>query len=292
MNALLLGKMRYNDAVQYYTQALDQNSQDISLNIACYINRAAVNLELGNYGKVLGDCSKALHLDPKNVKAFYRSSKALYQLGRAQDVIACCECGLRVEPENSSLKTLLIQAKTLKEKVDEKERIKAEREQKEAERVKELEAALQDGKIRMIDSNDKMYKPDLKSNSSVKFDKSSGQLIWPVFFLYPEFKESDFIEKCEDGTSFMDHLEVMFEMPAPWDNPESPKYTKDSIEVYFESFPTNVTKPSLVKVGKKCTIRQVLSHPKYFVVSGVPSFIILSNDSKVFKEEFIARYRK
>ena len=31
---------------------------------------------------------------------------------------------------------------------------------------------------------------------SVRLDKETNNLIWPVFFLYPEYKESDFIEIC------------------------------------------------------------------------------------------------
>jgi hypothetical protein len=134
-----------------------------------------------------------------------------------------------------------------------------------------------------------MYEPDLESDSSVKYDMENDQLLWPVFFLYPEFKESDFIESCGDRTTFLDHIQVMFEQPAPWD-PEF-NYDPSSIEVYFESFPKNATKPSLVKVGKKLEIGKILSHPKYFVVNGVPSFIILSSKSK-FRDEFLNRYRQ
>ncbi|KAI0244880.1 HSP70/90 co-chaperone [Massospora cicadina] len=278
------GKSRYRDAIQYYTQALDQNSPDTKLNVACLINRAAVNLDLENYGRVLSDCSKALQLDPKTSKLFIARQRLSINLSglKMQSTAAnvAYELMRQIQPDNSPLKTLLERAKSLKQRLDEKERIKAEKEKREAEWAKELEAALQDAKIQMIDSNDKMYKPNLKSNTAVRFDKAS------------EFKESDFIERCEDGTSFLEHLEVMFEVPAPWDSQNSPNYTVDSIEIYFESFPTNATSPTLIKVGKNCTIRQVLAHPKYFVVNGVPSFILLSNRSAQFKEEFIARYRK
>lgn len=41
------GKMKYKDAIDYYTRALDIDCKDQKINEACLANRAAVNLELG-----------------------------------------------------------------------------------------------------------------------------------------------------------------------------------------------------------------------------------------------------
>lgn len=41
------GKMKYKDAIDYYTRALDVDCKDQKINEACLANRAAVNLELG-----------------------------------------------------------------------------------------------------------------------------------------------------------------------------------------------------------------------------------------------------
>jgi hypothetical protein len=54
-------------------------------------------LKIENYGKVLIDCSKALKLNPKNIKAYYRSVKALYALDKIEEAIDCCEHGLAVK---------------------------------------------------------------------------------------------------------------------------------------------------------------------------------------------------
>lgn len=54
-------------------------------------------LKTENYRKVLIDCSKALKLNPKNSKAYYRSVKALYALDRIEEAIDCCEHGLAVK---------------------------------------------------------------------------------------------------------------------------------------------------------------------------------------------------
>jgi hypothetical protein len=130
---------------------------------------------------------------------------------------------------------------------------------------------------------------------SVRLDKETNHLIWPVFFLYPEYKESDFIESFDEETTFLDHLEVMFEQYAPWDNEKN--YIPSQLLVYFEyDIPTTVvggdTVPTtkLVKVGKKCTLREVLSNSKYVVKDGIPRFFILSKKGN-FNEEFLAKYK-
>src|ERR1700722_3972980 len=74
---------------------------------------------------------------------------------------------------------------------------------------------------------------------SVRLDKETNTLIWPVFFLYPEYKESDFIESFNEETTFLDHLKVIFEQYAPWDNEK--KYITSQLLVYFEyNSPTTV----------------------------------------------------
>ncbi|CAG8787540.1 17277_t:CDS:2, partial [Dentiscutata erythropus] len=66
-------------------------------------------------------------------------------------------------------------------------------------------------------------------------------------------KESDFIEAFNEGNTFLEHLEVIFEQPAPW----------------------NIER---------------LSYPKYVVKNDIPSFIILQQEK--FQEEFLAKYKK
>ena len=87
----------------------------------------------------------------------------------------------------------------------------------------------------------------------------------------------------------------MFEQYAPWDNEK--KYIPSQLLVYFEyNIPTTVVggdavpTTKLVKVGKKCTLKEVLSNPKYVVKDGIPNFFILSEKGK-FNDEFLAKYK-
>ena len=43
-----MGKSKYKDAIDFYTRAIDTDCEDSKIMEACYANRAAINLELGN----------------------------------------------------------------------------------------------------------------------------------------------------------------------------------------------------------------------------------------------------
>ncbi|KAK9727872.1 HSP70/90 co-chaperone [Basidiobolus ranarum] len=282
------GKHKYQDAIKFYTQALETECGDKNLMAICYTNRAAVNLELENYGRVLNDCAAALGINPKNVKALYRSARALRALEKYLEAIDCCDWALKFEPNNKSVaqeKQLCIKQKEEKEK---KELRRQERERLERERKDKIDQAIKLRNIQ-LESNLKLeYDWQNDSPHSVTLNEESGELTWPVFFLYPEYKESDFISAFDETNTFMDHLEVMFEQPAPWDT--SRVYKPSSVEVFFEYHPKNATKASLIKVGKKCALMGVLGHSKYVVQNGIPSFLVVPSSGS-FHDEFLAKYK-
>nr|CAG8583942.1 12333_t:CDS:2 [Entrophospora candida] len=282
------GKSHYQDAINFYTKALDTDCKDNKIIEACLTNRAAVNLELQNYRRVLNDCAKALKINPKNIKAFYRSAKALYMLDKLDEALDCCDHALLIDPNNLAMQKEKEKCINHKKVLDEKRRKQLELELKKREEKIALEKAI---KIRDIQMESTSNAPD--SPHSVHLHPESQQLIWPVFFLYPEYKESDFVAAFNEDTTFLDHLEVIFENPAPWD--VDGKYRSlNNLQIYFEYDPSNSggmdAKPKLIKIGKKCILKEALSHPKYIVKNGIPSFIILS-DKGSFHDEFISKYK-
>ncbi|GAA5813426.1 hypothetical protein MFLAVUS_006904 [Mucor flavus] len=276
------GKARYPDAIAFYSKALDTECSDTSIMEACYANRAACNLELRNYGRVLTDCSKCLEINPKNVKAFYRSARALFALDKLVETIDCCDHALGIDPENVNVKNIREKALKRKNEIDEKIRLKEEREERERTKKQRLAKALEERKIKM-----EIVDKDVYEKANIEIDEETQTLNWPVFFLYPEYKESDYIQQFNETNSFYDHLQVMFEQPAPWD--ERKEYNADSVEVYFED--TRGLNPKLLKIGKKLPLGKILSLEQYTVKNGVPSFIILPKDSS-FKQEFINKFKK
>ncbi len=46
-----------------YTEGINQKSKDAKINAKLHCNRAAINMKLKNYGKVIEDCKSALKYD-------------------------------------------------------------------------------------------------------------------------------------------------------------------------------------------------------------------------------------
>lgn len=111
----------------------------------------------------------------------------------------------------------------------------------------------------------------------------NGCLVWPVLFLYPEFGQTDLVEEFGEDQVFRDHLEAMLgSEPLPWD--VEGRYTPTSVELYFQDHTTD----KCVSVDLDATLGSVLTSPRYRVVSGTPSFIILAAGTS-FMEEFLKR---
>ena len=113
--------------------------------------------------------------------------------------------------------------------------------------------------------------------------EADNTLIWPVLFMYPEYGETDLIEEFEEsGQTFSDHLQAMFghgiERPN-WDI--SNKYHPEKLKIYFEDRLTNPDKPGLIPVqnGQNSTLSEVLSDPRFTIVNGLPTFIVLVDKS-------------
>lgn len=108
------GKKYFNDAVEYYSQAIEQGSSDSVANSVYHCNRAQVQLLLENYGRAISDCEKALELDPTNIKACFRAAKAAAALKKYDRVLEFCVLGLALDPANKSLKREMLKAKKCK----------------------------------------------------------------------------------------------------------------------------------------------------------------------------------
>ncbi|KWU46977.1 hypothetical protein RHOSPDRAFT_31109 [Rhodotorula sp. JG-1b] len=98
----LFKQRKFRDAIGFYTRALDEVGKDLSIEErrALWGNRSAANLELGNYGACLRDCSQVLgqtnssYPDPPSdasnrltMKALYRSARALSSLGKLAEAL-------------------------------------------------------------------------------------------------------------------------------------------------------------------------------------------------------------
>nr|XP_016456544.1 PREDICTED: outer envelope protein 64, mitochondrial [Nicotiana tabacum] len=93
-NAAYKGK-QWNKAVSYYTEAIKLND-----NATYYCNRAAAYLELGCFRQAEEDCTKAILLDKKNVKAYLRRGTARESLLFYKEALQDFRHALVLEPQN------------------------------------------------------------------------------------------------------------------------------------------------------------------------------------------------
>ncbi|XP_059297080.1 outer envelope protein 64, mitochondrial [Lycium ferocissimum] len=93
-NAAFKGK-QFNKAVSYYTEAIKLND-----NGTYYCNRAAAYLELGCFQQAEEDCTKAISLDKKIVKAYMRRGAARESLLFYKEALQDIKHALVLEPQN------------------------------------------------------------------------------------------------------------------------------------------------------------------------------------------------
>jgi len=81
-------------------------------------------------------------VNPKCIKAYYRSSLALLALERAKEALDCCMRCLAIDPENSSIKGVMQRARNLNEWQDQKAAAEEDRKKREEQKRNALSAAL------------------------------------------------------------------------------------------------------------------------------------------------------
>ncbi|EFA85785.1 tetratricopeptide repeat domain 4 [Heterostelium album PN500] len=288
-------KKRYrNEAIYFYNRALDAKCKDMKRNSMCLSNRAAVNMDFKNYGRVIQDCIIAIEFYEGNVKAYYRALKSMIALAKYDDAVKLGDRALAVESikDNKEIKALRDEAATAIAKIA---RRKQEKEEEESKKQTELITLAKKLATKKMTLGKPIF--DLTQyNTKIWFDddrgvESVGEGHFPTVFLYPEFSQKDYIVDFQEGCTFGDHLEVMFEQQAPWDKDH--RYRMDTIEVYFQTNWTETilpdtskidrTKKRWIRVKHTTTIDTVLSHPEY-IIPGIPIFYILSKDSKFAKK--------
>jgi hypothetical protein len=237
--------------------------------------------QTGNYRSCTLDCAATLKLNPKNVKAFYRSSMALLKLDKADEAEDAASRGLVIDPENKSLQNA---AKKIAERKAAVARVAAKRKAEEelarkknlilstALRAREIRTRKTDQPPEMEDAKIKLVPDPLSPESSVEF---------PAVFLYPMDAQSDFIKGFSELHSIVDHLEYIF--PLPWDTKK--EYTINSVECFMQT-----VSGGLIKAGKKLPLLQILTGGKVEVVDEmVRIFIVPTSKTATFIAEMKAR---
>lgn len=95
-----MGQKNYEEAIKHYTAAIGLDGS----NHVLYSNRSAAYASLGKYEEALKDGEKTIELKPDWPKGYSRKGLALFKLDKPTEATACYQEGLKIDPNNESLK--------------------------------------------------------------------------------------------------------------------------------------------------------------------------------------------
>lgn len=102
---------KFNEAIDCYSRSIA-----LSPNAVAFANRAMAFLKIKRYREAEVDCTEALNLDDRYIKAYSRRATARKQLGMIKEAKEDAEFALRLEPESEELKKQYADIKSLLEK--------------------------------------------------------------------------------------------------------------------------------------------------------------------------------
>nr|CAB3267344.1 tetratricopeptide repeat protein 4-like [Phallusia mammillata] len=288
---------KFKRAYAAYTEALRNKFDNTELRSTLFFNRSAANYQLENFRSSLHDANEAVKLNPDYVKAVVKCAQCCSALKRYQDAMDWSKVLLSLDADNTignqiyekSKNSLQIQKRDQRKNEHEKEK---QRQAKKSlitaikQRGIQLSSISKDAHDNSDEEEDSLKLSEFEtlnvSKSMVHLD-DKGSLIWPVMFVYPEFKTTDFIEEFHETSIFLDHLSIMFEQQPDWDTEQH--YKLENLEVYYENRQTE----NLHKVTMESTLLSVLKEKSMVVQAGTANFIILSRTSK-FYDYFMSKH--
>jgi len=105
---------KYDDAIKHYTEALTQDPENASFAAIIYSNRSACYAGKKDWQKAFEDANEALKKDSKFLKAYYRLSVAMCELGQFDDAIEILAVAYRIDGGSEMIAKALNNAKAKK----------------------------------------------------------------------------------------------------------------------------------------------------------------------------------
>ncbi|KIV95017.1 hypothetical protein, variant [Exophiala mesophila] len=280
----MVAEKKWGDAKEFYTKGIavlhnateDQWDQPedkakeeqlrITLDEQLHVNRALSNLELKNYRSTALDSAAALRINPQNVKAHYRSASALLALDKVLEALDVASRGIKIEPSNTALQTLLTKIRDRAQVKEAQDRRRLAEQRRKQQESLILQTAL---KARNINVRGTKQAPNLE-DASVRLSPDplspESMLEFPVMIFYPMHNQTDLIKAWAEKDAVIDHLSYL--LPLPWDSKN--EYKLSTVECYMDTI-----NGGLMKVGKKLTLLEVLSNGKTEVVDGLVKLFVV-----------------
>ncbi|KAL1501318.1 hypothetical protein ABEB36_006661 [Hypothenemus hampei] len=274
----------YRLAIVSYTEGIKQKCGDPDIESNLLNNRSAAHWFLKNYRSCLRDCELALKIKPNYEKVLNRAANCCYYLKQYAQAIEYCDKILEINEtakDVSVLRQKCLNEMKLKDRNERKKEI-AEKKKQHSESILIKEIISRGYRIAEKVGNENLDLsklepcfPELVQNR-VHLDEEQNCLVWPVAFVYPEYRIMDYIQEFRDSDCMLDHLNVVFKTNPDWDVKR--KYTPDNLNIYFES-----DKQKLIRINVNDSLEAILKKPEYVIKGGTPSFIVLVKDSDVEK---------
>jgi len=225
-------------------------------------NCALAHMCLKNWGFVRDETKKAIDFNPKNIKALYRLAKAHQMLKNWEEAGNAIDSGLEIEKDN---KELLQLQKKLGEKVRKARLQRQKRERARAERTSRIkdvwryckEESVDLGRVSLV-ATVKDDEDEEEGNGTMEArwhhhyphtgqlpkrqPQGGGGWTWPVLFVYPSHRHSDFIEHFGEDEIIALRMAQMFpeqeegdcgnETEMPWDY--NNEFRCSNLVAYFE----------------------------------------------------------
>ncbi|XP_052191819.1 uncharacterized protein LOC127801047 isoform X1 [Diospyros lotus] len=102
---------KFQEAIECYSRSIA-----LSPTAVAYANRAMAYLKIKRFQEAEDDCTEALNLDDRYIKAYSRRSTARKELGKLEESIEDAEFALRLEPHNQEIKKQYAEVKSLYDK--------------------------------------------------------------------------------------------------------------------------------------------------------------------------------
>ena len=283
---------KYRFAIASYTEGLRAKSSDLLVNTQLLTNRAAAQYHISNYRSSLKDCELAVRLTPTHIKAILRGAQCCMGLKQYQQCQTWCDKGLKIEPNHQELTKLRKDSVKLLKQIERDTRKKEMEEKKKKmeadliiDKLKSKEIVIERKKGNELDLSDVEPCHPAALHKPVHVDPSTGELVFPVLFLYPEFGETDFIEEFRESETLGDHIQVMFGPGAErphWDR--EARYTPESVAIYLES-----KDEQLIGIKQEWSLLQAINSPGFVLKAGTPNFIVFTKNSSAHKN-FLQRH--
>lgn len=234
-------KISSKNALLSYTKGLEMECKDDALNSQLHSNRAAVSMRLKQNDKAMDDCRRAVKLDPKNTKAYYRGAKASEAMGLTQQAITFCHGALELKPDD---KELLQINRRLKEQLEKEEKEHDERRKCEVTCNQQFSSS-RSAVVNVLESRNCELGPvifDLAMYFHGRIpepnlmEDAPDAVGWPLLLLYDETCQSDFVEVFDERCELHEQFQIMFpgDRFADWDQDE--KYVWDKLVGYMEFY--------------------------------------------------------